>query len=52
MAKISDDVVEMGMNRYIELYEIVTGEKFDFSDRGNLMKRLEDNLAKGLEKLS
>jgi len=51
MPDISDDVVEMVMNRYIELYEKVTGEEFEKSDRTNLMNRLESNLISSINNL-
>lgn len=35
-------------NRYIELYEEVTGEAFPYSDRTNLLKRIENNTQKAL----
>ena len=51
MPEISDDVVEMVMNRYVELYEFVTGEKFNFSDRSNLNQRIEQNMHKAIDAL-
>jgi len=46
LPEISDEVVEMIMNRYVELYENVTGEKFHFSDRTDLFARIERNVNK------
>ena len=48
MPDINDEVVEMVMNRYIELYEQVTGEKFVYSDRSNVLGRIEQNINKVL----
>jgi phosphoribosylaminoimidazole-succinocarboxamide synthase len=48
MPEMTDEVVEMIMNRYIELYEIVTGEKFVFSDRTHLENRLKQNILNSL----
>jgi phosphoribosylaminoimidazole-succinocarboxamide synthase len=49
LPEITDEVVENVMNRYIELYETVTGETFERSDRENLNKRIEDNMNKLLK---
>ena len=38
--------------RYIELYEIITGEKFEKADTGNLEERIERNVMAYLEKQS
>lgn len=51
MPDISDDVAEMVMKRYIELYETVTGEKFIFSNRANFKERLFSHTSAALEKL-
>jgi len=51
MPEFSNEVVEMIMNRYIELYEIVTGENFEKSDRSDLLSRLERNLLSSLDLL-
>lgn len=50
MPDITDDVVEMVMNRYIELYEKVTAEKFVFSDRKDVLNRIETNVNQVIEK--
>lgn len=49
--EMSDQVVDSIMNRYIELYEIITGEKFIFSDRTNLEDRLYRNISKSIKKM-
>lgn len=50
MPDINDEVVEMVMNRYIELYDKVTGEKFVFSNRNDLLNRIESNVNRVIEK--
>ena len=42
--KINDDVVEMVSNRYIELYEKLIGEKFDFPSNNDIIERIQHNL--------
>jgi len=51
MPDINDEVVEMVMNRYIELYEQVTGEKFHFSDRNDLSNRIFRNVSEKIDAL-
>jgi len=51
LPEMTDEIIEMVMNRYIELYEIVTGEKFIFSDRTNLDERLYNNINLSLNKI-
>ena len=41
---ISDEVVEMVSNRYIELYEKLTGEKFIKPKNNNILNRIQENL--------
>jgi phosphoribosylaminoimidazole-succinocarboxamide synthase len=38
-------------NRYIELYEKITGKKFEKQDAGNVYKRVEENILTALEGL-
>jgi phosphoribosylaminoimidazole-succinocarboxamide synthase len=52
MPEMTAEVVEMVMNRYIELYEIVTGENFVFSDRTHLNERLTNNIINSLNKMA
>ena len=47
--KINDDVVEMVSNRYIELYEKLIGEKFDFPSNNDIIDRIQGNLKKFLK---
>ena len=42
--EISDDVVEMISNRYIELYEKLLGEKFIKPKSNNVLNRIKENL--------
>lgn len=41
---MSDDFVEMVSNRYIELYEHITGMKFEKTDYDGAEKRIENNV--------
>jgi len=41
---ISDEVVEMVSNRYIELYEKLLGEKFIKPKNNNILNRIQENL--------
>ncbi|MCH2234451.1 MAG: phosphoribosylaminoimidazolesuccinocarboxamide synthase [Crocinitomicaceae bacterium] len=53
MPEMPDDFVNLVTNRYIELYEIVTGEKFDRSgDVSNLQERIEKNVLDCLASLN
>ena len=47
--KINDDVVEMVSNRYIELYEKLIGEKFNFPSNNDIIDRIQGNLKKFLK---
>lgn len=51
MPQFTDEVVEMIMNRYIELYEQFTGEKFILSGRDRLEERIFNNINYSLTKL-
>ncbi len=46
---INDDVVKMVSNRYIELYEKLIGEKFDFPSNNDIIDRIQGNLKKFLK---
>jgi len=48
--EMSEDFVRQISERYIELYEKITGEKFIPSDIENIEKRVEDNLLAYLQK--
>ena len=46
---INDDVVKMVSNRYIELYEKLIGEKFDFPSNKDIIDRIQGNLKEFLK---
>ena len=46
---MSDAFVESVSERYIELYEKITGEKFIRSDVSDILKRVESNINNFLE---
>lgn len=46
---IDDDVVEMVSTRYIELYERLIGEKFNYNSNNNIVDRIENNLKEFLK---
>ncbi|GAB4516025.1 MAG: phosphoribosylaminoimidazolesuccinocarboxamide synthase [Allomuricauda sp.] len=48
--EMSDDYIESVSNRYIELYENITGEPFVKSDISNLQERILSNVMEYLEK--
>ena len=48
--EMSDDYIETVSERYIELYENITGETFIKADVSNIQQRIEDNVAAYLNK--
>ncbi|MBL4654284.1 MAG: phosphoribosylaminoimidazolesuccinocarboxamide synthase, partial [Bacteroidia bacterium] len=42
--EMTDDFVEQVSNRYIELYEQITGEPFNKGDYSEVMTRIENNV--------
>ena len=46
--EMTDEIVENISNRYIELYEHITGEKFLKEDTATVIKRVEDNILRFL----
>jgi phosphoribosylaminoimidazole-succinocarboxamide synthase len=48
--EMTDEIVESISNRYIELYEHITGEKFEKGDTSDLLARIEKNVTKYLTK--
>jgi phosphoribosylaminoimidazole-succinocarboxamide synthase len=50
--EMSDKFVEEVSERYIELYEHITGEKFQKSDTSNILKRVETNIKEFLKTLN
>lgn len=49
--EMTDDRVKSISDRYIELFEHITGEKFIFPDENNPVLRIENNILKSLKKL-
>ena len=49
--EMSDEWVNQISERYIELFEQVTGKKFEKDDSGDILKRVENNINNYLEKL-
>ncbi|MBD5267512.1 MAG: phosphoribosylaminoimidazolesuccinocarboxamide synthase [Bacteroides sp.] len=47
--EMTDEFCESVSERYIELYEHITGEKFVRGDESNLAERIEDNVTRYLE---
>ena len=48
--EMTDEIVTMISNRYIELYEQVTGEKFEKSSADKVLDRIENNINNFLKK--
>jgi phosphoribosylaminoimidazole-succinocarboxamide synthase len=48
MPFMPDGFVDQVSNRYIELYELLTGKKFEFPPEGDPIKRIEGNLLAAL----
>jgi len=46
MPEMNDEVVMSVSNRYIELYENFTGEKFQMADYSNILDRIYENILK------
>ncbi len=51
MPEMPDSFVELVTQRYIELYEQITGTSFVKSETSNVMERIENNVVKALEAL-
>lgn len=51
MPEMSDQLLTEISERYIELFEKVTGEKFKKADNSNIQKRIESNVLGSLKKL-
>jgi len=49
MPAMSDVFVEQVSERYIELYELLTGKPFERSDTGRILERIEGNVRRYLE---
>ncbi len=50
--EMTDDIVLSISDRYIELYEHITGEKFQRGDNENVLSRVENNILKFLNGLN
>ncbi len=48
--EMTDEFVEMVSNRYIELYENITGEKFIKTGTENILERIKNNIEQFLKK--
>ena len=48
--EMTDEIVDSISERYIELYEIIIGEKFVKADTGNIEERIEKNILNYLSK--
>jgi phosphoribosylaminoimidazole-succinocarboxamide synthase len=46
---MDDEFVNLVSERYIELYENITGQKFERADVSNVLARVENNITKFLE---
>lgn len=44
MPVMPDDFVQVVTDRYIELYEVITGNKFEKSDTSNITERIQNNV--------
>jgi len=51
LPEISEEFVNSVSERYIELYETITGEKFVKSEAADVLQRVEKNIAECLESL-
>ena len=51
MPVMPDEFVETVTDRYIELYEKITGKNFDKADTTNISKRIENNVLEFLKKM-
>ncbi len=49
--EMTDDLVNQISERYIELYENITGDKFEKATTSNIENRIENNIRKALETL-
>lgn len=49
--EMTDEIVASISERYIELYENITGEQFDRADVSNIISRIEDNVTRYLSNI-
>lgn len=52
LPELDDDYIELVSNRYIELYENITGKGFEKADTQNIKSRIEQNVETYLNKLT
>lgn len=48
---MTDEIVNLVSARYIELFEKITGNKFEKSESSDLLKRVEENIVSYLKKI-
>lgn len=51
MPVMPDDFIQVVTDRYIELYEVITGNKFEKSDTSNIAERIQKNVDAFIESL-
>lgn len=51
LPEIPEDFVNLVSERYIELYEQITGEKFEKADTSNIIGRIEKNVTEALNEI-
>ncbi|MDR2284644.1 MAG: phosphoribosylaminoimidazolesuccinocarboxamide synthase [Sphingobacterium sp.] len=49
--EMTDEIVESIAARYVELYEYITGERFEYAAEEDVLARVERNVSAALEKL-
>lgn len=49
--EMTEEIVNSISERYMELYEQITGEKFERGDSTNIIERIENNVSKALNEL-
>jgi len=49
--EMTDEIVHSISERYIELYEHITGEKFEYPAQGEVLNRVEENVSNALKAL-
>jgi phosphoribosylaminoimidazole-succinocarboxamide synthase len=49
--EMTDEIVSSISDRYIELYEHITGEKFIVAEESDFVSRIESNILVSLEKI-
>ena len=49
--EMTEEIVKSISERYIELYEHITGEKFQYPEQGDVLKRVEENVSEAIANL-